>query len=171
MATKKVVRRFSRYGVIVLSICFFLFFLKLNYPFTGKFTINGKSYPLANATIAILTIIPFSVLFGWLVYIYLKSMVKRIVEKTIRRLHKQTFGKKIIEVNDEWFSVESPISLVKYRWAVVDPIIETQEFIFVASRKQLITSIPIRAFKRSKEKIALVEFCNKSIRLNKNKNN
>ena len=70
--TTKFARHFKKYGIPLFSGIIFLLLLIINYPFEGKFIINEKSYPYVVAIITIIIIIPFSVLFGCLVYIFLK---------------------------------------------------------------------------------------------------
>lgn len=143
--TTKFARHFKKYGIPLSSVIFFLLLLIINYPFEGKFIINEKSYPHVVAITTIIIIILFSILYGCLVYIFLKSIRKRTIKESMSKLPKDIFGKKIIEINDLNIYVETPVSQNKYRLSAIDPIILTSDFIFISAYGQLVTSIPIHS--------------------------
>lgn len=163
-ANKKIYRKFRVYGVPILSLCFFLLLLNI-YSFEAKVTINGKSYPYIVCIVSIIFLIPFSILFGWLTYLFLKSTGKRIITDRYNKFPPKAFGRKVIIINDDWLEIEAPLSQNKYKWLMVEPIIETPKFVFITMQGYLLTSIPIGAFGDTKTKDEFVKQCNKFIDL------
>lgn len=159
-ASTRFAQRFHRYGVPVLSIIVFLLLQKLTHPFRSEITFNGQSYPRIAIAIAMVILIPFSVLCGWLSWLGIKSGARESIQRAMEKWPRESFGAKTVEMNNAWLSIETPVIQARYSWLLVDQIWEKEGFIFVAAGGRLLTSIPMNAFRSQGEKDDFVKSCN-----------
>lgn len=166
--TKKFVKRFHRYGFPILTLCFFLVFLQINYPFKGKLIINGISYPYIGNMLDIILLLLFSLIFGWLTYILFKHAGRETIKKQISKLPAKAFGRTIVEINEDWIEIENPLGQRKCKWPLVGTIIETPKYIFITNiTGYLLTAIPARTFEDDKTREEFVKKCNNLMKSNK----
>ena len=141
--SSKSVIRLKKYGILVLSVIIFLILLAVNHPFSGEFSIDGKSYLWISASITICALIPFSFLFGWLIYKLLNISRQTAIERALKRLPPETFGTMSITINQDGLIVQAPLVRNEYDWKVANFLFSTSEYLFFCMGSVLIVSIPV----------------------------